>query len=532
MRLFWLEWRALTAHAATWLIAALALVLQGVAIFNGATESSARRIAAEDARQQQQAAYDTARREIATVEEQRRAKGIPRSRLRPGIPSPAFVEGRIANFRAAIPPFSTAVLSSGTADALPQRYSYRTGERFSPFTRTTETRILGGLFPERQTANPASLLSGTFDLGFVSVCILPILILTLTYNTVSGDRDSGVLALVLAQPVSFRRLLVARLTVRAAFLMCLTVVLPTVVVLVMMPTDVSGDSLARLGIWIVASAAYFLFWLFLGALVSVRARNAALSSVMAVAAWLVLVVILPAIANLTVSALIPANSVVSFADAERAASLDVNPRIDEAIAAMNRLVRSRPASNQVAAEEDDWSFSKPLDVPEAADLLDNLIAVQPGWQRVIPPAKLSRALAEVRRLLMEQRLSGVVARASEEERRLELLTQGLQFFSPTLLFQGIADTAAGTDHRRWKQFLSQTDEYVRQRDAFFTARIVAAENVRSTDFDHLTVFTFREESGRLMIARLRAPMAGLLGFTALLGVVVLRISRTAKLATS
>jgi ABC-2 type transport system permease protein len=176
---------------------------------NGVADARKRRTAFEEARSQQQATYDTARKDVTVIETRRLAEGIPLTRLRNGLPSAASVQGRLVNFRAALPSLPTAVLSSGTADTLPQRYAYRSGERFSPFTRTSGTRVLGGLFPERQTENPASLLNGSFDLGFVSVYIWPVLILALTYGVVSTDREAGVLALVLAQPISFRRWLLA-----------------------------------------------------------------------------------------------------------------------------------------------------------------------------------------------------------------------------------------------------------------------------------------------------------------------------------
>lgn len=523
MQLFSLEWRALMASPATGAIAALAILFQCIALLTSAGEIRAHRLAAEESEQQQRTHQEAVRGEIAMVEEQRRAAGIPLSRLRPGIPAPGAVEGRIASFRASLPPLSTGLLSVGASDSLPQRYSYRTGERFSPFTRTSGTRILGGLFAERQTENPASLLNGTFDLGFVHVYILPILILALSYNLVSADRESGVLALVLAQPVSLRQLLVARITARAVFLVGLTVILPAVMALAI--ARISMDALPLLGAWMIAAAAYTSFWLFLGALVSARSRSSAASSVLAIASWLVLVVVVPALGNLSRSALIPAKSAVSFVDAERAASLDVNPRIDKALAALNRLTRGRIASHPARQDRDDPSFTDPVEVSEAVELVDHLVAVRPRWPRAMATVQLSRAIAEARRILIEEQLSQTTARVSAEERRLDLLTAGLQYSSPALLFQSIADTTAGTDHPRWKHFLSQIDDYVRQRGEFFTEKILEGRNVQSVELDHLTVFKFQEDVVGAKLTRLVVPIACLVGLSAFVGTLALGVSR-------
>ena len=54
--------------------------------------------------------------------------------------------------------------------------------------------------------HPLHLLSGRFDLAFVVLYLYPLVILVLTYNMVSAEKESGTLAMTLSQPVTLRTL--------------------------------------------------------------------------------------------------------------------------------------------------------------------------------------------------------------------------------------------------------------------------------------------------------------------------------------
>ena len=56
---------------------------------------------------------------------------------------------------------------------------------------------------------------GRFDLAFVVVYLLPLLVLALSFNVLSEEREQGTLALTLSQPVSARGVVAAKLAFRA-----------------------------------------------------------------------------------------------------------------------------------------------------------------------------------------------------------------------------------------------------------------------------------------------------------------------------
>jgi ABC-2 type transport system permease protein len=69
------------------------------------------------------------------------------------------------------------------------------------------------------------LLSGRFDLAFVILYLYPLLILSLGYNLVSGEKEAGTLALTLSQPVALRTLVAGKVAMRFAFVLALAVAL-------------------------------------------------------------------------------------------------------------------------------------------------------------------------------------------------------------------------------------------------------------------------------------------------------------------
>src|SRR5690606_34953699 len=66
--------------------------------------------------------------------------------------------------------------------------------------------------------NPLNLMTGTFDISFVVIFLLPVFIIALTYDMLSGEKESGTLALAMTQPVSLRTFMAGKLISRGIVL--------------------------------------------------------------------------------------------------------------------------------------------------------------------------------------------------------------------------------------------------------------------------------------------------------------------------
>lgn len=163
-------------------------------------------------------------------------------------------------------------------------------------------RLLGieGQLYEADLGNPAVLALGNFDLAFVIAALAPLVLLALSHDALTRERESGRLALLLAQSGSPAVLLAARVGLRFAVvaLTCCVAWLAGCLAL-SVPLDA-----AALG-WLGVGLANLLAWAGVAALVAASCRSVAGSLTVAVGGWVVTVVLLPALLNLGVAACYP-----------------------------------------------------------------------------------------------------------------------------------------------------------------------------------------------------------------------------------
>ena len=117
--------------------------------------------------------------------------------------SPTVLGGASGAHTAVLEPGPLTALAVGQTDLLPWYYDVS--------IYTNESSLL----QNGEIENPLNLLVGRFDLAFVTVYLLPLLILALGFNVLSGEREQGTLALTLSQPVSVRSVVSAKLLFRA-----------------------------------------------------------------------------------------------------------------------------------------------------------------------------------------------------------------------------------------------------------------------------------------------------------------------------
>ncbi|MBO0358094.1 DUF3526 domain-containing protein [Hymenobacter sp. BT186] len=272
MHLFWIlfsyEWRHFRAAKGLVLMCGLLLVSGLYGIYYGTTEI-------ERQRQHLAALPELTRRNVAE--------------LKVKFPGPADA-GDIGYYHTAFAvhhPDPWAALSLGLRDVNP---SY------------VKLRLLGlqnQLYATDNT-NPMKVLSGNFDLAFVLVYLFPMLIIALSFNLLSSEREEGILVLLLAQPVRPATVLAAKLAFRLTLVLALALLLSGVGMLwAGVPLD------GRIGTWLALTVLYCLFWLAVALVVAALQRPSAVNAVALLGVWLLLVVLVPSLLNLGVAAARP-----------------------------------------------------------------------------------------------------------------------------------------------------------------------------------------------------------------------------------
>ena len=424
------EWRALARERVVWLslLALVGLTLFSLYLGAARVDRQKGRLAAAHVEESQRIAglkLLLAKIERGEVQEELPPYRDPRN--------PAFVGGSLAARVAALEPAPLALAAVGESDLFP------------PVLRVTSASKDSFLFVD-EIDNPANLLSGSTDLAFVIVFVYPLVILSLCYNLLAGEREQGALAMTLASARRPGAVLAGKLVARA--LAPITATLAAVAIGIALfagPVVLATDGFLDLEIVILL---YGLFWVALAAAVDGLGKSSAFNALALVGAWVVVTLLAPAGINSLAGFVHPAPSRMEMTLAARAATTDADKARDAALA---RYLEEHPGEKSGGAGERS---------------LRRLATQEAAFQRV----------------------EGVIEQHETQHDHQHILTEQLGFVSPALLTYRAIANIAGTDEARYRSFSEAIKIFhVEWRD-FFVPRARAGAKLTVTDYDDLPVF--------------------------------------------
>ncbi|MFC3581875.1 DUF3526 domain-containing protein [Sphingomonas hylomeconis] len=212
----------------------------------------------------------------------------------------------------------------------------------SPYILRVRALGLEAQIYDGETFNPELALPGRFDFAFVLVFLAPLFVIALFHDLVSGEREAGRQRMLEALPNGGRALLRRRMALRLLLLWGL-LCLPF-----MIAAASAGVAVSAVLIVVAIVAAYLLFWAALAALVGRLRWSSVANAATLAAAWLVLVLIVPTLANVAINASIPVHQGAEIAMAQREA---VNAAWD---------VPREATMRRFYADHPEWADSAPL----------------------------------------------------------------------------------------------------------------------------------------------------------------------------
>ena len=377
---------------------------------------------------------------------------------------PNVLGGARGRHTAVLTPGPLTALAVGQSDLLPYYYDVNIYTNESSFHQNGEVE------------SPLNLMVGRFDLAFVVVYLLPLLVLALSFNVLSEEREQGTLALTLSQPVSARGVVAAKLAFRA--LLVVGMVLAVSLAGILVAGDM-GDS-GRVLLWCAAVVAYALFWFVLAAWVNSLRRSSAWNATVLVGAWLVLVVVLPAAINIAAGLLHPLPSRVQMVTAQREAS---NEAVNQRSELLARYLEDHP------------------------EMAEGVVADEPGLG----------ALAWAATDAVNRRLEEVTEEHDARRAEQIALVRRYRFLSPALLAQEVLIDAAGTGDARFAAFQSQVRVFAERWRDFFVPAILASEQMDAGVLSDVPQFRLSDEAAGDVARRAGVPLAVLIGLLGLVG---------------
>lgn len=354
---------------------------------------------------------------------------------------------------ALLPPGAMALLSAGQADNYPY---YAEIIPLGDYTHLF-SRVWADI------GSPTVRAAGRFDLAFVIVFLLPLLILAATYDLWSRERERGVAAMVLSQPVAIGSLLTMKALGRGSI-----VLLPSTAIL--LGVAVWAGTREPLGLLALALVvlAYGAFWLAVAVVISLVARRSTEAAIAAGATWLLAVVMAPSLTLAAVDLVAPAPSEMRFAT-------DLKARITE-ITERQRLHR----------------LTNPTPVRTPAPTI---------------PDRLRDVYAD--RVALDHEIEPMVAAHQQAQDARRHLLDTVRLFLPSVAVQDALDRIAGSDADRALAFQKQARAAQLEQRLVLKGYLDRDAQLTPDEYDNLPGFQFRE-TGDAFQAGVLADFAALL----------------------
>jgi ABC-2 type transport system permease protein len=376
--------------------------------------------------------------------------------------SPHLVGRELLPRVAALPLSPLAGVAVGQRDLLPQTLVVTTQARFAESGRDD------GMSPSRRA-------SGPFDLAFVLVFLLPLVVLAASYDLLSVERERGTLALVLSQPVSLATFVLGKAVPRAALLVGVTLALAALGAMLTGAGPTTPGAALDFSALAVLLAAYTLFWFALAVAINAWGRSSAANALSLVAAWLALAIVIPGLTSVVVDTLHPTPSRAQLLNLARETT--------------------REASSRASALEGNHGVTAPRGRVELGSV---------------------RAQRDV-----ERELEPVVRKFEQQLARQQALVDRLRFLSPVLLLhEGVTDVA-GSGVLRNQDFSRQVGSFHQELQRFFFSRVEAGRALGAADYDAMPRFEYRAPGSSALLWRVGASVVALALMTALLVAVAL-----------
>lgn len=445
------EWKNLVADKTLWALVVIFGTVTFYGVSNGTRWVSFQEDNLESALQEEKERLREHRHRVAIGAE-------PTSRFRDPR-SPYSVGGRIGRRYAYLPPGPLATLAIGQSDLYPYYFQVSTGSKQS-FVNNYELE------------NPNNLLTGRFDLAFVVVYLFPLLILALSYNLLSAEREQGTLAMLLSQPVSLKTFVLGKVALRALVVLTLGLGFSAVAYFVSGAGNGNGSGGPFL-LWLLIVIAYSLFWFAVAVAVNALGKSSQANAMVLASVWLVLVVIVPAIVNLVVTSTHPVPSRVDLVSSIRAATNEANAR---AAQVMSKYYSDHP------------DLLPEGEQPDPNDFMIRSYAIREEVERTMAPV-----LAAYDAQLLKQQTQ----------------VDRLRYLSPAIVTQEALNDVAGTGLARYRHFLGLVDNFHARWREFFVPRVFAKEQLTTDDYDAFPEFRFEEEPTPAVRGRVLSGVVGL-----------------------
>ncbi|HAI76368.1 MAG TPA: hypothetical protein DCM08_08975 [Microscillaceae bacterium] len=433
--MLWFEWLNLFRNRLVIVLAVLLLGSAYFAAYNGSKRVQKQQIILQKVKQTENTWYAENKQRLDSIEKGLRQ--VPKEWYKD--PTNPLVLGAVrgAGKYAVLPPKPMGLLSTGQSDIFPF-YS-----KVSFFAENAAQ-------DNENFENPFNTALGEFDLAFVLVFLLPLLIISLGYDVFSAEREQGTLRLVMAMPVQLTKWLFQKILFRYLLLSLLATI---ILAAVLLSFAISPFSLSFVYL-IISTLLYTLFWFSAAFIVNLWQRSSAFNAAALLSLWIFFAIIAPGTVNLMAFTLYPVPSRVVYVNANRA--IDQQLEQQEQTIVANFYAKNPQFKQPAEGSPKTWR------------------------ERFVETI----ALREYK-IQQQAKLDSSFQQKINQQRQF---ANRLQWSSPAIVFQQYLNQLAGTDTQTYLLFQAQVADFQRRWEAYFKDKFISQKPITTQDFAQFPQF--------------------------------------------
>jgi ABC-2 type transport system permease protein len=303
-----------------------------------------------------------------------------------------------------------------------------------------------------ELSSPVQLLFGSFDLNFVFVYLLPLIVIAFSYNLLSAEKEQGSLRLLMAQPVSLLTWLLQKAAIR--FLIIATVATVSLWLGLVLNGVNFGANVGKIGQLTVLILTYTAFWFLVAALVNLAGKSSAQNAVTMLAIWVGLVLLVPSVVSQLANNLYPVPSRALLINQVRTANEEATRQADTILAS---YYRDHPELVPDSSKQEEYKFYKQYFASQ--ELIQN---------------KLKPMLRQYENRLAQQ----------------QAWVDGFRFASPAILLNDSFSDLAGTSTRHYQSYREQVIAFAARWRTYFKPIIFKSDVMSRNLIDGLPDFEY------------------------------------------
>ena len=415
----------------------LLLILFGFAVFNGQQKTEKRLQDITKINTEIKTA-DEAMLKLLDSIEQGLQVSVPRWRL----PNNPMALGNNYPRVAHMPPNSWAFIATGQSDL---------------YTHYVKPEVAGDDFALGFTemTSPIQLLFGNFDLAFVLVYLLPLIIIAFSFNILSHESESGSLKLLASQPISLKSWVLQKIGLRFFWLSLIIVVSLSIVFMVYATNPL--ENLSSFLNLMVIILAYMAFWFALGFLINIKSMSSAKNALALIGCWIFFVLIIPTVINQLGTSLHPMPSRTVMVNEMRKIKAETTKRQDEIL---DNFLRDHP---EYAINDTSQSRS--------------------FWHKYIASQRL-----------IKEELAPITEQYTLQLRKQQTWLDQFKWISPAMTLQESLNKMAGTSTEDYDNFRTQVLAFSETWRSHFMPFLYNNRSFTVADYSKLPTFKYQTKS--------------------------------------